>query len=186
MKKVKDIERKIDEILKTANKDQRRSLNSLKNMILSQNDKIYYEANYDKRLCVANYNKFMADVEELDKKNICFIFIRVPNILHNYYIGNANKETDKNFLKSLKLLMPTLDVLRKYIYLVNDYITLVTEKRYANEVYLKVKTLKESKVGWQRYQCTYIRYKKYSAKINKNISACIKQANNIFEGKQNS
>ena len=181
---IKELIKKIDDISRTVNKDERRALTNVKKQIISLNDKVGYEANFDKRFSTANYNKLLEDLKEIDKSNVCLIFIHIPNLELSFHIGDEKKELNETFLTSLKALSQELILTRKNIYTICNYLILIADKKQANSAYLKIKSLKNSKKYWQDYQMTYIRYKKYSAKVNKNVCACIKQANNIFSGKK--
>lgn len=185
MKNFKSIEKKIDDISALASRDERKQLNNLKKMILSYNDKLFYEANYDKRLCIANYNKFLVDVSELDKNNFYFLFIRIPNLALNFHLDEQEKDNGLRFLNCVKESLSTLENSRKSVYVVcEDYFAIIADKNSVNKIYNEIKKIKESKSYWKKYQMTYIKYTKYSSKITKNVSACIKQAYHIFGGKQ--
>ena len=185
MDNIKTIDKKINELIKLAtNKEQRRLLNSLRKSIYSYNDKLYYEANYDKRFYLCNYNKFIMDLKDLDRENFYIIFIKIPKITLNYHIDAKANEEAQEFIKKLVEMRPNLELARSNIYKTCDFLLLLAYKSDVDEVYKTIKKLKISKNTWMEYQMTYIKYQKYSSKVSKNVSACVKQANNIFSGEK--
>lgn len=185
MENIKSIDRKINELLKYApSKEQRKGLNSLKKAIYSYNDRLYYEANYDKRFSLCNYNKFVRDLQELDRSNFYVIFIRIPKLTLNYHVDEKASDIANEFIDELNSKKSEFGLARNNIYKTCDFLLFLAFKSDVNEAYNKIKTIKNSKNIWKDYQMTYIKYQKYSSKISKNISACVKQANNIFSGEK--
>lgn len=185
MENIKSIDKKISELIKFApSKEQRKQLVSLKKAIYSYNDKLYYEANYDKRFCLGNYNKFVYDLGELDKSNFYIIFIKIPNLTINYHLDERVNEKNVSFIAKLIEEKPTFGLARNCIYKTSDYLMMLAFKSDVDDIYKKIKDIKENNPNWEDYQMTYIKYRKYSSKMSKNISACIKQANNVFSGEK--
>lgn len=185
MENIKSIDRKISELIKFASsKEQRKQLNSLKKAIYSYNDRLYYEANYDKRFYLCNYNKFVRDLKELDRSNFYIIFVKIPQLTLNYHIDEKANEKDTKFIDELNNQKSSFGLARNNIYKTCDFLMFLAFKSDVNDIYKKIKEIKNSNNAWKGYQMTYIKYQKYSSKISKNLSACIKQANNIFSGEK--
>ena len=177
----RDINKKIDDIVRVANREERRMLINLKKAFSCYNNKMYYECYYDKRLCLSNYNKFVEDVSDLHKENFYFLFIRIPGINTNCHLDNSKREAEELFINKLKEEAPLYSLARNNIYVVAEYLVLICGKAEVNEIYQRIKKIKKSNKNFGKYQMTYVKYEKQSSKVAKNINSCIKRANEIFK-----
>lgn len=185
MEDIKKIDRKIDDIIRMGGtKEQKRALNQLRKAILSYSDKLYYESNYEKRFCLSNYNKFVYDVKDLGRETFYMIFIKIDSLTLNYHVDAKETENARGFIKYISDIKSTFKLAKYSLYKVCDYLVLIAYKKDVNAVYQKIKQIKNSNNFWKGYQMTYIKHQKHFSSVPKNISACIKQANNIFSGEK--
>lgn len=149
-------------------------------------DRLYYEAFYDKRFQVCNYKHLLEDLDLLKKQKAHLIFVRIPNIIREYYNGEQKAEIQLKFINELKNIARNEDgmIFRK-VYLVGEYLLLICGKEHCDYIYKKIAKLKLSDSHTQNYQMYHTKYTYTSVKSNKNLSECIKKVNVVFSGTPN-
>lgn len=147
-------------------------------------DKLYYYAFFDYRFGTCNYNKLLEDIKSEDvKPKVKFIFIRVPGMIRAYYHDGQKKENILNFINVLKNKIKDENKKFHYknVYTIDNFIILVVEKEYIEEVYYSIKEIKNDynlDLGIH-----YVKYENTSAKVSKNIENCINVAIKVTKEK---
>lgn len=175
--KNRDISLKFEELLRVSNKEQRKIINSFKKDLLSTFDKVNYESNYNKYIHLPNSNKLENDIKELEKNNIYLLFIHIPNLVEKY-IDDKEKLSLLVFIDKIKELFNKNTFLKNEIYLLSNYLILISTKQTVNSNYLKIRAIKNNFEEYKKFDISYNKYKKVSAKINKNILICLNTSNN--------
>ena len=177
MKKIKDISLKIDELIRVSNKEQRRIITTLKKDLFQTYNSLYYNANYNKNLALPNSNKLENDIKELEKTNVYLLFIYIPDLTEKA-INEKEKSSILVFIDKLKELIAKNNFLKDKIYVYSNYLVLLSTKQTVNSNCLKIKLLKNNYESYKAFEIKHNKYKKISAKINKNIQICLENAKN--------
>lgn len=179
----KTIEKKIDDISIVSSREERKQLAILKKMISSFNDTLNYEAYYDKRLQVANYNKLIVDTLNLDiKGTYYFLFIKMPSATIDFYDDSIN-EKNQRFFMAVKNVLALYPLSKQNIYnLGDDYFVLICDKKNVKDIYDKIKNVKKSRGSWRKFQMTFVKYERTSNKPSKNVANTVKRALEVFKG----
>ena len=179
----KTIGKKIDDISIVSSREERKQLAILKKMISSFNDTLSYEAYFDKRLQVANYNKLIVDTLNLDiKGTYYFLFIKIPGATIDFYDDSIN-EKNQRFFMAVKNILALYPLSKQNVYnLGDDYFVLICDKKNVKDIYDKLKTVKKSRSSWHKFQMTFVKYERTSNKPSKNVANVVKRALEVFKG----
>lgn len=181
---IDDIINKLEIIEKESQGKTRNKCRKLKSDIRQVSDKLYYEANFDKRFILPNYNKLLFDIDNLEKQKFYLMVVHIPQIQKEYYNDEAKFTNSMNFINQLKNIAFKEDgIIVKNLYIVTDYLILLIDKQNVERIYKIIKQLKETK-GHPTYQLYFHKYEYNCSRTNKNLKAIIKKVNTVFSGKQ--
>jgi hypothetical protein len=185
----------VDEVLNTVEKlrieipngKAKRKIDTVKNSIKQGYDKLYYEAYFDKRFQVCNYNKLLLDVGQLNKTEKFYLMcIHIPNLVINYYNSENKFATANSIINYLKNIARLEDGLFfKNVYIVSDYLFLIIDKNNIERIYKMIKNYKNSN-NYDFCQLYFVKYSNESSKVNKNFKIAIEKISLVFSGKQES
>ncbi len=173
------------------NSKAKRNLEKTTNNIKKTYDKLYYYAFYDYRFKACNYNKLLEDFKSLrTKAKAKLVFIRIPGLIRSAYSDSQKKERIESFINLLKdkIKEDNNKFLFNSVYLIDNYLVLVVNTKYIEEIYYFVKNNKDNfNLDAGVY---FVKYEHMSSKVNKNIDMCIKEAikvtkEKLYENKQN-
>lgn len=138
-------------------------------------DKLYFLSYYDVKFKIPNYNKLALDIENTDE-SIRLIVVNIKGLLDLYY---QNKEKPaESLINEIKEIAKAEKY--KNVYLVDGFLVLIANKKEATKIYYKVK---ECKKGYSLNVC-FVKYRRESGKIQKNLHKALCEANKIFNGNE--
>lgn len=151
-------------------------------------DKLYYYAFYDYRFKTCNYNKLLEDIKmesEMQKPKFSLLFIKVSDMIKNYYTNNEKKKEILFLIEALKSQISNQSdkIHYKNIYSIDNFLIIAMKKDCADEIYKDFKKVKNN-YNLNINVC-YVKYIHNSAKINKNIETCMKEVSKIIKEKRN-
>lgn len=140
-------------------------------------DKLYFYAFYDYRFKIANETKLLDDLKTIDKSlKPRFIFINVKKMIDKYYQGEEDAIFD--YINLVKTIIKKYSLVFKDIYIVNNFLVIVTNSKNVEKLYYELKDRKDN----FNFGICYVKYKTPSIKTNKNFKLCVNQAYKILNG----